>query len=167
MLKFPNTMKFLRNLYFERSNSSISWHFTTNKIINETYFENAHAVNFFTSVFPILIASQFGLFLLLPKILGIKKAFEKYPLVNLWLGTFYIFWLAFHSQVSIRYLSVIWIPMVIITVLGIEEIICYFKIQQYSDLIYLMLILTNFLFYYSFIPIEFINLDFHSRLYQY
>ncbi|MHA2276333.1 MAG: hypothetical protein ACXAC2_11220, partial [Candidatus Kariarchaeaceae archaeon] len=167
MLQFPQTMETLQNLYFERNRQSIAWDFVSIDLIGEVYLENAHSVNFLTSVFPVFIGSQFTLFLLLPKIIGLKKAYKKYPAVNLWFGSFYIFWLAYHSQTSIRYLSIIWIPLSILTVLGVEEIIKYFKVQKYSDQIYLLLIFTNFLFYYSFIPFEFIFLDYHSRLYEY
>lgn len=167
MLLFPKTMEFLRKLYFERNSKSISWNFPSNKLLSEVYLENAHGTNFFTAVLAIFIASQFGLFLALPKVIGILKSYNDYPSVNLWLGTFYMLWLAFHSTVSIRYLSIIWIPLSIVTVLGIDEIISFFKVKQYSDHIFLLLIFTNFLFYYSFIPFEFIFLDFHSRLLQY
>ncbi|MFV2016128.1 MAG: hypothetical protein ACC656_11905, partial [Candidatus Heimdallarchaeota archaeon] len=167
MLSFPNTIEFLRNLYFERSSNSIAWTFPAKKIVTEIYLENAHGASFVTSIFPIFIASQFGLFLALPKILGIGKSYKKYPTINLWLGTFYILWLAFHSTVSIRYLSIIWVPLSITIVIGIEEIIDYFKVKRWSNQIYLTLILTNFLFYYSFIPFEFIFYGYHERLLAY
>ena len=167
MLKIPDVVDTLVKFYFQTERSSISWRFNNIDILGEISVENAHVVSFWSTILVIFIGSQFSLFLLLPKVVGIVSAKKDFPILNIWIGVFYILWLAYYSTTSIRYLSVIWIPLSIISVLGISKLITHFEMSDFEDIIFLFIIACNFLFFYPFIPLEYSNEGFHQRYKSY
>lgn len=178
------------------------------------YFEHGHTVNLFTTIFVIFLGSPFNLFLLPFKLVGmINTFFERNSQGGMflltWLFTFYGFWLGYFSQASIRYLSVIMVPLSILTAAGFFSFLqflssisptLFFKnvynsirheldsnvnteiveranvfdlfrfdhrFGLFEQAVILVLIGTNYLFYYPFIPFHAV---FHSpnfRWYEY
>ena len=167
MSQVPGVIDELANLYLFTEKQGIRWSFGSKTNPLETYTENAQGVSFLVSIFSIFVGSQFSLFLLIPKLLGIRRAYYDYPEINLWLGSFLILWLTFFSTVSIRYLSIIWIPLTLLTVIGFKEIIDYFNLQEIERPLLLLGAGINLLFYYPLIPFEFLSESFHNRIFDY
>ncbi|RMG22456.1 MAG: hypothetical protein D6732_25750 [Methanobacteriota archaeon] len=178
------------------------------------YFEHGHTVNLFTTILVVFIGSPFNLFLLPFKLWGMARAFfdtnQKYALILMsWLFTFYGFWMGYFSQASIRYLSIIMVPLSILTASGFFSFLqslaslspvlffrkIYFSIRKKIDPkihgetidianvfdlfrfdhqfglfeqgVILVLLGTNYLFYYPFIPLIAIFKSPNYRWYEY
>ncbi len=94
--------------------------------------EHSHRVNFVTTVLVIFFGSVFNLFFFPFKLAGFGVALKKTDTnqwvlsVLIWLFFFYALWLAFFATVSTRYLSVILVPLSILTAIGIFPVLAFF-----------------------------------------
>lgn len=167
MIQIPEVLNSLIDFYGRTGGSSIQYSFPAKENPLEVYTENAQGVSFFVSILSLFVGSQFSLFLAIPKLLGIRKAYNEYPELNLWVGSFFILWLTFYSTVSIRYFSLIWIPLTLLTVVGFKEIVDFFDIKYFERPLLLLGAGINLLFYYPLIPLEFITDSFHDRIFNY
>ncbi|MHA2090783.1 MAG: hypothetical protein ACW98K_07980, partial [Candidatus Kariarchaeaceae archaeon] len=167
MSQFEDHFKVILDTYFSLENRSITWSYPMEVLRSEIFVENAHIASFYSSILVLFVGSQFNLALVLPKAVGIWESRKRYPILNLWLSSFFILWLTYYSNISIRYLSVVWIPLHLVTIIGISQLIQHFGLKQYQDQVYLMFISLNFLFFYPFIPFEFVLDDFHIRMFRY
>ncbi|MDH5645795.1 MAG: hypothetical protein OEZ01_07295, partial [Candidatus Heimdallarchaeota archaeon] len=155
----------LYNLYLDIGNRNFIMNYPSITHLSLIYVENAHAITFWSQILVILLGAQFNLFYTIPKIIGCKEN-NSLNFIRNWIILFYMIWLSYHSDTSIRYLSLIWIPLCVVTFIGLNQIIKKFKIHN-KKMFYLFFISTNFLLYYPFIPFSLVNLDFHSRYYKY
>ncbi|MHA1910851.1 MAG: hypothetical protein ACTSYA_04055 [Candidatus Kariarchaeaceae archaeon] len=168
----PGTRDFLTDLYVYVNDKSWNYSFPEINIPEaETYIENAMKASFGSAVLVIFIGSIFALPWALPKIFGIFKR-EKdegaWDMIRIWLIGFYIIWLAYFSFTSTRYLSVILVPLALLTVKGF-----YFLHEKLTEgrepslLVEGLLLLLAFGSQYPFYPLETVSLEFHLRYYEY
>ena len=122
---------FLYNLYFSISSLNVQWKYAGIQHITQVYVENAHASSWFMSVFTIFFASQMNGFLGFFRIFSIVNTVRhrkesKLGMMLTWLVFFYIMWLTYFSTVSVRYLSIIWIPLSFLTIDGMLRTFDFF-----------------------------------------
>jgi hypothetical protein len=178
----------LFDTYFAFQTLSMLTTFSEISFIEMVYIENAHRVTWVTTAFVIILGNQFNGMIAIFKLLGFYTLHKRglngtnqikllHPLI--WLLAFYIFWLSYHSTTSTRYLSVILVPLSIITIIGIkyasEQLINVLEnrtsslsttdLYRYVGLSMLFPLIFNTLQYYPIIPFELLPLEFHSRYY--
>ena len=124
MTRAPEIKDYFISLYFQTPEKPFSYSFP--KLLPQlAYMEHAHASSFWTTVFVIFLAHMFNLFLLPFKIWGIGKTLTSrdgnkwaLPLLG-WIFSFYGLWMGYFSVSSTRYLSMIIVPLTIITSIGL------------------------------------------------
>ena len=168
----PGTRSFLEDMYVYINDDKWNYSFPEINIPEaETYIENAMKASFGSAVLVIFIGSIFALPWALPKIVGIFKREKdegEWDMIRIWLIGFYIIWLAYFSFTSTRYLSVILVPLALITVKGFYFL--HAKLTEGRDpslLVEGLLLLLAFGSQYPFYPLETVSLEFHLRYYEY
>jgi hypothetical protein len=168
----PGTRDYLSDLYVYVKD--YNWNYSFPKINipeSETYIENAMKASFGSAVLVIFVGSIFALPWALPKIVAIfarEKDEGNWDMIRIWLLGFYIIWLAYFSFTSTRYLSVILVPLALITVKGFYFL--YAKLAEGREptlLVEGLLLLLAFGSQYPFYPFETVSLEFHLRYYEY
>jgi hypothetical protein len=163
--KFISYGSGITNQYFSLQTLTFVTEFpATNRNSSHFLLESAHSANFFALVFYILVGNMFVLFWVVPKIRVIFDDQVKYFV--LWTIGFFVIWLTYHSFSSVRYLSIILVPIVIIVTHGFfklyEDITKNKKPESKSLLIVISASFLAFLSYYF--PINLLNnqLNFQS-----
>ena len=88
-------------------------------------FESAHRANIFSLVLVLVIGNLFAAFWALPKILALFKRSVLSPII-LWILIFFSFWAVFDS-ISIRYLTPVITPLILLSLYGFLLIKSYLK----------------------------------------
>lgn len=111
------------DLYLIITNLKIKYVFQGTPL-NSSHFllESAHSADFFSIVFYLLVGNMFVLFWILPKIRVIFD--DQVKFFVLWILGFFNLWLTYQGFSSIRYLSVILVPIIIVVTHG------FFKLYQ-------------------------------------
>ena len=136
------------------------------ELINTIYFENNHSINIMNIVFVLLVNYWFVSILLIPKLVGLKSNYEKKSIYLFWLIIYFLIWLVYHGNVSMRYLYPIVMPLIIIIIDGINIINQKIKINKGKlDIIILICGVINLLQYYPLLPIRYIYQNFNERIY--
>ncbi len=181
IVKFPSIRDGLYSLFFDvSSNSTIQ--FSLGLLVSPplAYFENAHAASYLTIFGVLFFANAFNTFLVLPKLIGLGwliKEGSKQPSVFTiisWMTLFFMFWLAYFPVVSVRYLMPILVPVVLMTGKGIELTVKQIyknkntqedKWSTSQQIITIILVLSNFIGYYPFIPFDQLFADYNYRIF--
>ncbi|HKZ42865.1 MAG TPA: hypothetical protein VJ044_18040, partial [Candidatus Hodarchaeales archaeon] len=115
--RFPEALDEFVHRYLEPSLEVVTV-FTPNNPANASFIiETAQSADFFASVLILLIGNYFAVFLLLPKIAGFLEADET-AVFSIWVFLFLALWLTYYGAGSIRYLTPVITPMVIIIYRG-------------------------------------------------
>ncbi len=92
------------------------------KLVSSSSYETIHGVSFhgiaLLTLFGTLFVASWGIF----KIVGLLKP-EKYQKIVVWLGMYVIIWTTYYGPSSARYLSLIIVPVVILSVHGLDVVL--------------------------------------------
>ncbi|MHA2365199.1 MAG: hypothetical protein ACXAC7_14665, partial [Candidatus Hodarchaeales archaeon] len=120
--RYSNAKSSLIELYFSFENQLQTGPFLTNGPESPYYIiESAQSADFFAIILFLLIGNVFALFWFLPKLRSFFDKESRFFL--LWILSFFIIWLTFYGMGSIRYLTPILVPMIIIVAHGVYKII--------------------------------------------
>ena len=98
--------------------SSLLWTFKAADPSSSTYiFESAQAANFFGIIVILLIGYLFAVLWAFPKVISLLKRWNHSFLV-IWVLIFFSIWVVFESTASIRYLTPVFSPLIILVLKG-------------------------------------------------
>ena len=115
--KFSFLSNSILNTYWNLGNS-IMWAFKSANPSSPSYiFESAQSTNFFGIILILLIGNLFAVFWAFPKLISVMKRGSHSVLV-IWVLVFFSIWIVYESTASIRYLTPIFSPLVILVLKG-------------------------------------------------
>ena len=119
--KFSMYSNSFQQLYISLPNLNFKTIFIGTSLNSNSFLlETAQSANFFGIVLYLLVGNTFVLFWLLPKLRVVLD--EQMKFFVLWILGFFILWLSYYGESSIRYLSVILVPMVILVAHGVHKL---------------------------------------------
>ena len=119
--QFPNASDFLIKLYFTLE-SHLQWHYpihAENMPASSFGIEHLHSVSFLGGSMLLIGSLTFGVLWFYPKLVSLFYNHIKMSFFLLWIGGFYIIWSSYYFTVSIRYLTPILVPLLVIVADGI------------------------------------------------
>ena len=152
----------LISLYFTVLDS-IAWEFNGSPTFTlDAKLESMQAVNFWSASFFFFMGIAFCLPWIVPKVLALIRGTE-IATISIWVLAFFMIWMTYYFQGSIRYLSPIFIPFAILIVHGFQTLIEHFNISLEAKLPRIGLLLFGCINFYYLIPLDFTILDENSQ----
>ncbi len=167
----PGTKQFLINTYVKSKTSHLVWEWEgINNPAVTTYIENAHKADIISAVGIIFIGSLFVLPWIWYKIKGIELIVKDNKTIGLitYSTTYFLIWIAYFSNGSSRYLSILLPTIAIFVSVGFTSFLEKIKNKATSySLISSMIftILLGFGAVYPFYPFQYIPENVHMRYY--
>ncbi len=153
MSKSESFIDELNNLYFMILNS-ISWEFNGSSIFEfDLILERMQAVNFWSASFFFFLGIAFCLPWITPKIIAMIKGMEINH-ISIWISVFFMVWMTYYFQGSVRYLSPIFIPLAVLIVHGFDSLLNIFKIPKESIIPRAVLLCFGVMNFYFLIPLN-------------
>jgi hypothetical protein len=169
MFQIDGVQDFIMNRYFTSDEYNIRWEFPSGPI-SQIHTEHGHRATFLSSVLIILTGNVFVSGWMFFKIRGVMVLNHQQQFLTRWVIAFYIFWLAYHSTVSMRYLMPILAPVVIITAKGMFDIKKYldrrFVVEKWREgswIFYYLFIFISILYIVPSVPIEYNSFEFQNH----
>ncbi|MHA2330361.1 MAG: hypothetical protein ACXACR_17715, partial [Candidatus Hodarchaeales archaeon] len=144
----------LINLYFRVFNSIILEYNGSTTYSLDINLEYMQGVNFWSASLFFLIGTAFCVPWIVPKVLGLIRGIEISPII-IWVLVFFMIWMAYYFQGSVRYLSPIYIPMAVLIVHGFHSMLQYFDVPLKSKLPRAVLLFFGCINFYYLISLDF------------
>ncbi len=112
-----------------------------------------HGVNFWSASLFFFIGTAFCLPWIVPKVLALIRGIE-ISTINIWVLLYFIIWVTYYFQGSIRYLSPIYVPFAILIVHGFYSLLEFFDIPLKAKLHRTVLLFFGCTNFYYLIPID-------------
>ncbi|MFQ5977133.1 MAG: hypothetical protein ACE5OZ_03250 [Candidatus Heimdallarchaeota archaeon] len=121
IISYPEYLDLLLKVYFQTQGSS-QWEYPITALQRSALsVERFHSQSFIGTCLILLVSSWFATGWIIPKLLSQLKI-QQNSAFTIWCLTFLMIWFGYYFTESIRYLSVILVPMVLLTVAGVQEI---------------------------------------------
>ncbi|MFQ5978864.1 MAG: hypothetical protein ACE5OZ_12115 [Candidatus Heimdallarchaeota archaeon] len=164
-IELPDSFEFLSAIYLQLEGSP-NWSFPGASDGVQVIRENIHRLSFPGTCLILLTSSWFVAGWILLKLLGSWKL-RKEPILLIWCLVFLMIWFAYYGLVSVRYLSVLILPIALLSVAGIIEIHDRFLRGKLSmtTLEVIALTMATFQMDHRFFLIQILDLPDESRSY--